>query len=303
MPKGIVTLRSMTGFGSSSFTTGFGRFDIEMQSLNRRHLEINLMLPKQFGNLESELRAWLSSKVGRGQVSLSLYWKKMGVEGCLITPNIAFAHALKEALEKLAMALNIEPKVTLEMLVAEKEVMIVEELGLDEKQFRSEFYHSLEMAFEQFESVKNEEGFSLAKDFKRRLEQLYVWILNIEKHAKDAVHLYRQKLLDRLKEVFKQDLDEDVRVLKEIALFAEKADIDEEIVRFKSHLNQMQAMIGTPLKSPTDTKGKRLEFLLQELLRECNTIGSKSGSLQVATTVIDIKCELERLREQVQNVE
>ncbi len=303
MVKKKITLKSMTGFGSSSQQTTFGRFDIEIQSVNRRHLEIVFSLPKQLNRLESELRAWLSSRVGRGQISCSVYWKKSPNKAVSVTPNIELGKAMKKALEQLAKTLKVDSKVTLEMLNREKEILSFEE-GVDEKKITMHVLEKgLSAAFDQFEKIKEDEGLALAADFKKRLAQLKKWIDKIKSLSKEATQHHRQKLLTRLEEVLGKSVENDERILKEIALYAEKIDIEEEVVRFNSHLNQMNEMVETTLSSKTDAKGKRIEFLLQELLRECNTIGSKASHATVAATVVDIKCELERLREQVQNVE
>lgn len=288
----------MTAYGRASREFSQGRFEVEIQGINRRHLEIHLNLPKELLRFEQDVRKWIGAKVTRGQISLYLNWR--GAEGKVlaITPNIPLAKALKQAWMTIAKELHIAQELTLEMLKDEKGILLHEEAVGDENEIKNALKEVVEEALDAFEGMRKKEGSLLSTDFASRLALLKQYIEKIQELSKDATSGYREKLLERLKELFAGAENEE-RVLKEVALFAERIDITEEIVRFRSHLEQLE----TALSQEKEAKGKRCEFLLQELGRETNTIGSKTNLAPLSSLVVECKCELERLREQVQNIE
>lgn len=291
------TLKSMTAYGRASTDFEEGRFDLEIIGTNRRHLEINLSLPRELLRFEPLIKKWVADRVSRGQVSINLYWKKAEERAIKITADIALAKAIFKAAEDLALALKIPNVLSLKDLLQERDVLVYEKKVENDTIFEASLKKVVDEGFDNFDQMKQKEGENLLNDFVKRLNQLKENIEKIEKLSPNAVNEYRTKLQEKLKEYF-ENVENDERVLKEIALFADRIDITEEIVRFKSHLKQFE----TTLKQE-GPKGKRIEFLLQEFTREINTIGSKTALNEVSSLVVDSKCEIERIREQSQNIE
>jgi uncharacterized protein (TIGR00255 family) len=292
----------MTAFGQAALVLPEGRFIAEIQSLNRKHQEITLLMPPEFARLEAEIRRQISSQVGRGQITVKIgasYEKNIPLN---ITPNIALARGLKNAWDQISEALNLSEDrgFKLSMLASREDILNYEEFLEDEQSYRKILTQLINQALEKFLAMKSFEGNLLAQDIIQRLGRLKEWIEIISQKAVGAPQKYREKLIEKLNE-FKPGIvgTEDDRLLKEILIYTEKVDIAEEITRFKSHLAHFQHI----MESSEFSIGKTLEFIVQELGRETNTIGSKSSDVEIARRVVDIKSELERIREQIQNVE
>lgn len=288
---------SMTGYGRGEATSSAGRFVIEIQSLNRRHLEVSLQFPRPLLRFELPARKHVAEHVARGGVSVSLTWQKEPEAAVNVVPNLALAKGIKAAWEQVAKETQISGGVTLEMLARERELLQLDELGSAPEAIEAGIEEALTAALKTLNAVRAQEGAALADELSSRLKALEMTLAKIEKLSENAPRRYREKLRERLQE-FAESADEDERILKEIALFAEKVDITEECVRLKSHLE----LFADTLKE-AGPKGKRLDFLLQEMGREFNTIGSKSSDVEIAHLVVGGKSDLEKMREQGQNIE
>lgn len=295
-----MSLRSMTAYGEATASSSLGQLTCQIQSTNRRHLELSINLPRAFVKFAAEARTLLSQKLGRGEVYLNCNWKPAG-ESVRVTPNLPLACAMKEGWEKIAKELKLPSPFSLEYLRGEESLFMSEE-KVDEVGFLALLHEALEKALSFHVQMREREGAILFNDLYARSALLEEKILLIEKKLPEVVANYREKLQKKLRDIFVVEKEIEERLLKELALFAEKADITEEIVRFKAHLDSFRATLKTPLPPP-ETKGKKMEFQLQELGREINTIGSKSMDSAIAGWVIEIKSELEKIREQVQNIE
>jgi uncharacterized protein (TIGR00255 family) len=296
-------LKSMTAFGRGVADFAYGRFIVEIQSVNRRFLEINLNLPRQFFRYEIEMRKEIAQAVGRGMLNVSLSWKKGGKEPITVTPNVNLARGLNEAWKKLAQELGIREEIPLTLLAQEKEIFLFDEEEGDQAVYQEALFKALRAALDALSHMKTTEGTHLAQDLAKRLILLQEAIHYIKEHAKDAPEKYRHKLMARLEEFVSGNLENRERILHEIALFTDRIDMSEEIARFKSHLAQFESLLHQSYDPRVETRGKTLDFLLQELLRESNTIGSKASDANIAQHVVSIKGELEKIREQVQNIE
>jgi uncharacterized protein (TIGR00255 family) len=252
---------------------------------------------------EVDIRKQLAVSVGRGMLNISLSWKSEGAQPVSVMPNLELARALKDAWEKLAHELGIKEAIPLLLLAQEKELLLYEEQIINDAVYYNAIMAALKDAVTALVAMKRQEGRVLAEDLKERLHLLHAQIACIEACSGRGVEKYRQKLQSRLEELFSGNPENEERVLREIAVYAERVDITEEIVRFKGHLGQFKDMVEKPLENELETRGKTLDFLLQELLREINTIGSKASDLSIAQHVVTIKSELEKIREQVQNIE
>jgi uncharacterized protein (TIGR00255 family) len=290
-------LKSMTAYGRSSLITPSGRFVAEIKSLNRKFLDISISTQKGLSCFESDIRNWVSSQINRGKVDVSVWATFEGSSPVKVTPNLALAKEIQWAWNKLAEELQLEDKCDLKILQQESGIMIYEENVEDLEMLRKTIKEAIDLAMEGVLKMKTVEGAALQKDIENRLVKMQGWMDQIEQKGDSAVQKYREKLIQRISELT-PDVNDD-RILKEIALYAERIDISEEIIRFKSHIKQFNQYLITE----SEGIGKTLEFLVQELLREANTIGSKSQDVEISRTIVEIKSEIERVREQIQNVE
>lgn len=298
MKKIPAPLRSMTAFGEAQSVSKLGHFVVEIKSVNRRHLEVQLDLPRPFSQFEADVRGWVIEKIGRGQVNISLFWKKGGSKKVAVSPNLSLAKEMKKGWDLIAKELKVPYDFTLSLLSNEKDLFIYEE-GFEKKEvYFSLLKKAVNDALEKHQMMREQEGKNLAVDIKKRLLLLKKELAQIEKLKDKTTEDYREKLTLKMEALFAGEWDE--RILKEVILFAEKSDVTEEIVRFKSHLKEFEDTIE---KSADGGKGKKLEFLLQELGREINTLGNKVMSHEISKISVDMKSELEKIREQIQNVE
>jgi uncharacterized protein (TIGR00255 family) len=290
----------MTAYGRASLNTKVGHFVIEIQSVNRKFLEIQVVLPRELSQFDIELRKWLSPYLARGQVTIKVGVIFEGPVPFMIRPNLPLARQLKNAWNEIAKELHLEEReFSLSLLESAEGLLSYEENREEEDHYRLVLKQTLEVAIESFLRMKAQEGAVLQADIVERLEKMRQAMQLVEQKAPFASRKYRDKLVARLEELLPGQVENEERILREVALFAEKVDVMEEITRFFCHLTHFEEL----LQSTSLSVGKTLEFVLQELNREINTIGSKSSDLDIARSVIDIKSELERIREQIQNVE
>lgn len=293
-------LKSMTAYGRASRVTALGRFVVEVQSVNRKHLEIAVLLPKELTCFDADVRKMVGLRVFRGQVTvkISAYFDQSTPS--VVMPNLPLARQLKAAWDAIAKDLKLaSTEFTLEFLVHEQGVLLYGEELQDEELYRSALSEVLHEALEYFVGMREREGAILQQDISQRLANLRQWVDQIAGRSQGAVGKYRQKLLGRLEEVVPGILENEERILREICIFADRIDITEEITRFHSHLDKCDHL----LRSEAKGVGKTLEFVLQEMGREVNTIGSKSADVEVSHLVVEMKNDLERIREQLQNIE
>ena len=295
-------LRSMTGYARASFESSIGRFSIELQCVNRKHLEINTSLPKELLRYDGDIKRWISSAIGRGNVTVKINVSFDKESPLIVLPNLALIRQLKKAWETISTDLNlhISDNELLQIISHEDNLLVYDEADHDEDLYRQALKTITEEALQRLLAMKEYEGKILHDDISSRFSKLATIIKVIEHKAPGATERYRQRLTERLKEVSTTTTDLDERLLKEVCLYAERIDIAEELVRFHSHLQQVTKLLNS---NENQGVGKPLEFLIQELNREINTIGSKSSDIEVSHGVIEMKTELERIREQIQNIE
>jgi uncharacterized protein (TIGR00255 family) len=292
-------LKSMTAYGRASFHSRAGHFALEIQSVNRKHLEIHTSLPKELARFDSEIKKWIQPHVSRGQITVKLSVAFDETVPIVVHPNIPLARQLKQAWDRLAKELDIQESFHLALLKEAEDLFTFEENSQDEELYQQSLKKTVEIAIEGFLRMKIHEGSVLQADILARLQKMRKWMLAIEQRTPYATRKFRERLTSRLEELLPGNIENEERVLREIAIYAEKIDIAEEITRFLCHLTHFEELTQTNQGGV----GKTLEFVVQELNREVNTVGSKSSDLEVARYVIDIKTELERVREQIQNIE
>lgn len=291
----------MTAYGRACCSTPFGRLTVEIQSLNRRHLEIVTSLPREWLGFDADIKERIAKELHRGHVSVAVSAAFEKESPISVTPNLPLVSQLKGAWEKVAEAagVTLDPALCLGLMAKEPGLLFYDVAMKDEAQCRNALMEALDLSLEHLVAMKRREGDRLLADIGPRLQVMRSAMQKIAEKAPDAVERYRKRLKERLEEVLAGCVENEEKILREVSVYAEKVDIAEEITRFDSHLNQCAQL----LHSEASSVGKTFEFLLQEMNREANTIGSKGADVEVARQVIAIKAELERVREQIQNVE
>lgn len=286
---------SMTGYGRAEVEKKNRRITAEVSSLNSRFLELSLRLPKFLSGLEFPLRELIGQKIARGKMTVALKWEeKNRPAGAFDTAQAkAFLDWLKKAQKEFKLKGDLELEHLLYLPWWAKEDAETAPEGTWELAAEA-----VEKAIDAFNRARREEGKRLLADFKKRLGSIKKEVAEIEKETPEHKEAYRQKLENRMKELLGEGKFDAVRVAQEAAILSERSDVTEEIVRLKSHLEGFEAVLGS-----SEPVGKKLGFFLQEMGREANTLGSKALSASVARRVIAVKEELEKLREQLQNVE
>ncbi|MES2344468.1 MAG: YicC/YloC family endoribonuclease [Chlamydiota bacterium] len=287
----------MTAFARSCQDTSFGRLVIEIQSLNRKMLDIHLFLPKELARFEIEIRKWISDSVYRGQLSVRIYLKS---DEPLLT-QLPQLQQLKLTWEKIATELGYDPTstVTLSFLVQQLPFLVQNEDESKENQMKDLLKDGIEIVLKELTTMKEREGKALTTDVETRLKTLQEQLDQVEERSEFAVEKYKQKLTEKMQEYHQANDLVDDRLLREIAIFAEKINTSEEETRLKSHIEQFQHLLSTSEKSI----GKTLDFLTQELNREVNTLASKSADAELSLLTVAMKSEIEKIREQIQNIE
>ena len=294
-----MVIKSMTGFGRSHLQKAGIQLTVEVLSVNRKHLDINIVLPKHLNRFDPDIRKQIGRCILRGHVTVRISVIFNENAPLSVQANVAMAKQYFQGWSDIADALGLD-KASFSLPLLEKETDLfvykeTEQMG----GFFDLLAQGVAEALEPFSAMRESEGKLLSSDISERLEGLKGELDQIALRAKDAVEKYRNKLLERIKTFLPLTETTDERLLKEIALFAEKVDICEEVVRFNSHIDQFKEL----LKKGPPAAGKTAEFLVQELGRETNTIGSKCSDLSITQAVVKIKAELERIREQIQNIE
>jgi len=289
-------LSSMTGFGRAILDAPFGRLTVEIQSVNRKYLEVFVSLPKEFSRFEHEVRKWVADSVSRGGVSIRIFLIPTvnAVEGLL--PDVEVLKGLKQAWEKIAREIGADPKsIDLPFIMQYFPSQPKQDVASDDD--LSVLNQCVAEAIKSFQSMRQTEGNALAQDMGGRIKELERMIDNVEKLSPDATKKMRQKLFEKMEEVLKAGPEVEERLLREVALFAERVDVTEEITRFRSHTVQFKGLLKG------GSVGRKMDFLIQEMGREVNTVGSKAVEAKIAHIVVEMKSELEKIREQVQNIE
>jgi uncharacterized protein (TIGR00255 family) len=289
-------IKSMTAYGRASRTAPIGRWVVEIHSVNRKMLDVHVHLPKEFLLFDRDVRKWVGEGVQRGQVTVRIFMQDEGQ----VSPH--YAELLKDQKknwEKIANELGYDPRqaVNLNFLVSQMHGLALADVLQEEDALRSSLKETVEEALEEATRMKEREGAALSHDILKRLKLIDHCIPKILERSSLAVERYREKLRERLREFSGAECDE--RILREVVLFAEKLDITEELTRLRSHLDQFYRLLGSDEKSV----GRTLDFLTQEMHREINTLASKSSDAEVSFLAVTMKSELEKIREQIQNIE
>ena len=291
-------LKSMTGYGRAESSKGALEFSVEIRSGNNRFREIILRLPQSLQPSEDRIRSMVSSRIRRGRIEVSIQIKDNGDKGLNLELNRPLVRAYATIFNELNEELGCKQPIDLSFFSQLKDTIIVKQDSVDLERIWPDLKDVLDKALLSLETMRMDEGKALEEDFLMRLNRIKGDIEEIKNRAKVTVEEYRDKLIQKINKLIEGiDIAED-RLMQEVALMADRSDITEELIRVESHLDQFRSYMNQD-----DVIGRRLDFLLQEINREVNTMASKAADSFVSQLVVDIKAELERLREQIQNVE
>lgn len=291
-------MRSMTGFGSARAQVGTEDFTVEIRSVNGKFCEVKTRLPRELHALEAELVRTVKARVARGGVDVSVR-RGTGASGNL-TPRIdhELASRYLESFRSLQQHLGLEGQVSLRDLVLAQGVMGLEEKGIDPEEAKEALERALAEALDGLIAMREIEGAALQADLRSRLHRIEELAGQVSEQAPVAVQHHKDRIAQRVEELTSGIPLDPQRLAQEVALLAERADITEELTRLGSHLAQFHQLLAAD-----EPSGRRMDFLVQELNREVNTVASKSNWAPIATLVVELKAEIERIREQIQNVE
>ena len=293
-------IQSMTGYGRTEAILNDRKYTVEIKSLNHRYLEISLRVPTLLSPLELEIKKKISGRFTRGRIEASI---RMDSDCGSISEgryelNLPLIRNYYELLIRLKQELNLEEKITLTMMTGFRDAFVLKDPGLDLSVVWEDLESVLDKAMAALIEMRKKEGENIYHDLMQRLNLIMKSLDSIALRAPQVTVEYQKRLSERVKELTGGMVLDDLRLGQEVAIMAEKSDITEEIVRLKSHIHQF----GDLLKS-IDAAGRNIDFIIQEMIREINTIGSKSSDADISRKVIEIKSELARIREQVQNIE
>ncbi len=292
-------LKSMTGFGRGENEDGIHNFNVEIKTVNHRYNDIVVRMPKHLSYLEENIKSLIKEKISRGRVEVYICLEYINESNLDIVVDMPLARAYKSELDRMMSELNIVDEVKLSHMLVLPEIIKKERKKMEEDIIWKCLEPSLEIALNNVMDMRIKEGLMLKEDMKSKILKIENNLIEIENRAPLVVIEYKEKLKLRIKELLDEELNiDDDRLNYEIAFFADRSDINEEIVRLRSHNDQFLDSLNE-----SEPVGRKLDFILQEMNREINTIGSKSEDLIISNCVVNIKSEIEKIREQVQNVE
>ena len=291
-------VRSMTGYGRGTASDGNMTVTVELKSVNHRFFECSIKAPRQFSFFEDKLKSYLQSRIARGKVDVFVSFERGAVSTETVTVNEALAESVVNAMRSIAEKYNVSDDVSATAVAAVSGVLTVTSGQLDDEATGNIILSAASDAVDAFIAARETEGARLAADVISKSENILQFVEIVEKRSPETVALYRERLENRIKELLQSASVDEQRVLTETALFADKIAVDEETVRLRSHIAHLNEMFKA-----AGPIGKKLDFIVQEMNRETNTIGSKCQDIDISRVVVDMKSEIEKIREQIQNIE
>ena len=291
-------IRSMTGYGKGNLNIEGREYQIEIKSVNHRYLDINIKMPRTLSYLEETVKKEIYEKIKRGKIDVFVTFENNSLEGRNIKINKELAKIYINQLKELAQEENISSNIEVIDIAKFPDILTIKIDEEDEK-IKNEIIQATKEATDKIVEMKSIEGQKIAQDLLARIEKIENKIEEISKKSTGLIEEYVVKLEKRIKEILQTEEVDKTRLAQEVVIYADKCSIEEEITRLKSHIYQVKNLIA----DNNETIGKKLDFIIQEMNRETNTIGSKANSLEITNGVIDIKTELEDIREQIQNIE
>lgn len=293
-------MKSMTGYGRGECTLYNRKFVVEIKAVNHRYNDVTVKMPRTMLTYEDKIKKAIGAKVFRGKIDVYVNFESFSSDDVAITINEALADSYIDVLNKLKDKYSINDNISLDLVAKFPDLISVDKNITNEKvddEISECLFNAVNEAVDNFVAMREKEGEALQNNIFEKLDAINILVDKIETRAPLVAKEYRQKLEEKLKEYVGGDIDE-ARILTEVLIFADKACIDEEITRLHSHINQMSSILNE-----TAPVGRKLDFLIQEMNREVNTIGSKSNDLEITGAIVEAKSEIEKIREQIQNIE
>ena len=291
-------VKSMTGYGRAVQTVNGREFTVEIRSVNNRYLDCTVKLPRALAFGEDAVKQAVKATASRGKVDVFITQRSEETSDVSVTLNAGVAAGYISAMRQMAKEFNLREDISVALVSRMPDVFTVDKPQVDEEQLLRDMLEVVKAALANFDAMREREGQALKNDLTSRGNTIRSLVSQVEQGSPQTVADYRERLYSKLQEVLSNTAIDESRILTEAAIFADKVAVDEETVRLRSHLEQMDSMLAS-----TGAVGRKLDFLLQEMNREANTIGSKCTDLRLARVVVEIKAELEKIREQTQNIE
>jgi len=291
-------IKSMTGYGSAKGCCGDLEISVELKSVNNRYLDCSVRMPRSYLFAEETVKSKVQQHISRGKVDVFVTVNSTGGEDFVVTVNEALAAGYIEAVKSIATRFELEGAVSAFAVSRLPEVLSLEKKDADSDAVSAAIGEVTELALQEFDSMRIREGEKLRDDISGRLNTMEDYVSIVEEKSPQTVNDYRERLYKKMSEVLQNTKLDEQRILLEAGIFADKVAVDEETVRLRSHFAQMRTMLetGSPI-------GRKMDFLIQEFNRESNTIGSKCNDSDITRIVIELKSEIEKIREQIQNIE
>ena len=291
-------LKSMTGYGRVKVENDLREITVELRSVNHRYLDLNIKVPRIYGYLEEMVSKQAQATIARGKVYIFVSVRAKEGADIRVSPNMAVIQGYVDAIRKVSETYGLSDEATALSLLRLPDAMEQSKEEADADQLKAEVSAVLDQALTEYNAMREKEGARLVEDVTYRAGLIAQSVDFVEQRSPDCVEEYRQRIAARMTEILDGTELAQQRILQEAALYADKVNVTEEIVRLRSHLAQLETMLKSPVAI-----GRKLDFLVQEMNRETNTIGSKANDFQIAKTVVDMKAEIEKIREQIQNLE
>lgn len=291
-------IKSMTGFGRAVAETDGYVITVEIKSVNHRYFEFSSRIPRQYGFLDDKLKSYINSRVSRGKVECYVSIDALNTEAAQVVVNNTLASAYVSALKELSKNYDLKEDFGASTVARFQDVLVVKKADEDEEKIWSYVKSVTDTALDKFIAMITVEGEKMKNDISSRADYILSCVEYIEKRSPETVKEYNDKLVERVHDLIGDVSLDEGRVIQEVAIYADKVAVAEETVRLRSHLDQLKAFINAD-----EPVGRKMDFLVQEINRETNTIGSKANDVDIARKVVDIKAEVEKIREQIQNIE
>lgn len=291
-------IRSMTGFGRAVKEIDGYIITVELKSVNHRYFEFSSRIPRAYGFLDDKIKSYIGSKVARGKVDCFVGIEALNTESADVVVNNTLASAYVKALNELCETYGLKEDFGASAISRFPDVLVVRKEEEDEEKIKSYVKEVCDEALEKFVSMREVEGEKMKEDILSRASYILDCVAFIEERSPETVKEYNEKLNARVHEIIGDASIDEARMIQEVAIYADKVAVAEETVRLRSHIDQLRKFLESE-----EAVGRKMDFLIQEINREANTIGSKANDVDIARKVVDIKSEIEKIREQVQNIE
>lgn len=291
-------IRSMTGFGRATAQADGYFITVELKSVNHRYFDFSCRLPRQYGFAEEKLKTYINSRVSRGKIDCFLGVEALDTEDAEVLVNHTLASAYVNALKELSQTYSLKEDFGASFVSRFPDVFVLRKADEDEDKLWSLILPVAEQAVDKFIAMREAEGEKMRRDIALRADSIIESVSFIEERSPQTVKEYNDKLVARVHELIGDVSLDEGRIMQEVAVFADKVAVSEETVRLRSHISQLNSFLNSD-----EPVGRKMDFLVQEINREANTIGSKASDVEIARRVVDIKAEVEKIREQIQNIE